>query len=77
MRVRLRRSVHSTRLKIFGVIGTSFLEFRKFRVKMNNSYRDVFFDGNEKIIIRNDERNPGEGSKKYKVNNNNIYMNDM
>ncbi|CBK22821.2 uncharacterized protein [Blastocystis hominis] len=28
---------------------------------------DVFFDGNEKIVIRNDERNPGEGSRKYKI----------
>ena len=67
MRVRLRRSVHSTRLKIFGVIGTSFHEFRIVEELVFDLSRDVFFDGNEKIVIRNDERNPGEGSRKYKV----------
>lgn len=67
MRVRLRRSVHSTRSKIFGVIGTSFRAFRILVVFAFDVSRDVFFDGNEKIVIRNDERNPGEGSRKYKV----------
>lgn len=67
MRVRLRRSVHSTRSKIFGVIGTSFREFRILVIFAFDVFRDVFFDGNEKIVIRNDERNPGEGSRKYKV----------
>ena len=67
MRVRLRRSVHSTRSKIFGVIGTSFHEFRIVEELAFDLSRDVFFDGNEKIVIRNDERNPGEGSRKYKV----------
>lgn len=67
MRVRLRRSVHSTRSKIFGVIGTSFRAFRILVIFAFDVSRDVFFDGNEKIVIRNDERNPGEGSRKYKV----------
>ena len=67
MTVRLRKSVHSTRQKNFGVIGTSFHEFRILVEYVFDDDRDVFFDGNEKIIIRNDERNPGEGSKKYKV----------
>lgn len=67
MRVRLRGSVHSTRSKIFGVIGTSFRAFRILVVFAFDVSRDVFFDGNEKIVIRNDERNPSEGSRKYKV----------
>ena len=30
-------------------------------------YRDVFFDGNEKMIVRTDEKKPEAPPKKYKV----------
>lgn len=66
-RILLKRFAPSIQLKIFGVIGINCLLFRKWLTQFVHFYRDVFFDGNEKIVIRTDARNPDESPKKYKV----------
>ena len=67
MRIPLRKSVHSVQLKASGVIGTGFLLYRVILHGYVIFYRDVFFDGNEKMIVRTDEKNPEAPPKKYKV----------
>ena len=67
MIIPLRKYVHSVQLRTFGVIGTGFLLCRMILHSYAIIYRDVFFDGNEKMIVRTDEKNPEAPPKKYKV----------
>ena len=67
MKTPLKNYVSSEQLKCSGAIGKFFQPFRILFCNLCNPYRDVFFDGNEKIVIRTDARYPDEAPRKYKV----------
>ena len=67
MRIPSKRSAHLIQSNSSGATGIRSLESRKQPRGGDSCHRDVFYDGNEKVVVRTDARNPEIPPKKYKV----------
>ena len=67
MRIPLKVFAALVRSKNSGRTGIRFLLWRTLLFVLFYLLSDVFFDGNEKLVIRSDPNNPDEPSKKFKV----------